>query len=190
MTGDGAGANRLGLTGAAIDLVFALGLAVLLLLATEPVGDAVPRPLVLLALFATPGVIALIGSLANRRSLLVGAALPLIPGAILSWSGVTLVFRVPAFVMLLGAITGAGSRDVRLFEVVLPVAISVLVLAAAIASLFVLTADECRSLPRGAGEACSSSAITVEGVAAGGALLLAALAVAALAAAQRIAAAR
>src|SRR6476469_2661360 len=92
-----------GLIGALTDIGAAIVLAVLLAFASDWSGDAAPRPLVVAALYATPGVIGLLGVLAQRPWLLLAGGLPLLPAAGLAASGATFVFLVPAVLMILGA---------------------------------------------------------------------------------------
>ena len=66
-----------GLIGALTDIAAAIVLAVLLALATDWTGDAAPRPIVVAALYGTPGVIALLGVIAQRPWLLLAGGLPL-----------------------------------------------------------------------------------------------------------------
>jgi hypothetical protein len=92
-----------GLIGALADIGFAIVLGSFLAINTNWQGDAAPRPLVIAVLFATPGVIALIGVLAERPWLLIAGSLPLFPAAGLSFTGATLVFLLPAALMVVGA---------------------------------------------------------------------------------------
>ena len=59
--------------------------------------------MVVAALYATPGVIGLLGVIAQRPWLLLAGGLPLLPAAGLSMSGATFVFLVPAVLMIVGA---------------------------------------------------------------------------------------
>jgi hypothetical protein len=174
------GLNRLALLGAALDLLLSVALTAILAVAARDETDAVPRQLVLFGLFAAPGVIGLLGALANRRSVLVGAALPLLPGAFLSWAFLTLPFVVPAILMVVGAMSGAPrpSRPISPAGVLTALVLAVLLTGAGVVSLLWLTANTCAQTVAPVGWACSSSAITVEGAAVGGVLILAALAIA------------
>lgn len=176
-----------GWIGALADLAVAVVLGVALVAITDGRGDAIPRPLVVAALFGTPGIIGLIGARAGRRSLLVAAGLPLIPGAVLSVA--TLIFVVPAGLMLAGAITVPRSSP-RSFatpgSVAMAVAISACVIVAGWAVLIGMTRASCGTDPDGT-EFCGTGQITPEGVIVAATLLLAALALAAAWARKRMA---
>ena len=58
------------------------------------------------AIWAGPGIVGLIGAAKRRREILVGAGLACLPLAVLSFSGVTLIFLAPAILLLY-----AGLRD-------------------------------------------------------------------------------
>jgi hypothetical protein len=163
--------ERLGRRGVVADLVLAAVLTGFLLITTDTGLDAVPRPLALLALYATPGIVAACGVMGRRRSLLLAAAIVLLPGSFLSMAGVTLVFLLP--LVLFAAAASQMTRDVRRFEGLADVvALAGLIVAAGIA-LLALTADTCATDPAAA--ACSSAALTIQGVAVELALLLAAV---------------
>lgn len=180
--------NRLALAGAIIDLLLSVGLTVVLLVAIRDETDAVPRQLVLFGLFAAPGVIGVLGALANRRSVIVGAALPLLPGAFLSWAGLTLAFLIPAILMLVGALAGTPkpAPPVRPVGALLALVLAALLVGAGVVSLLWLTANTCVQASRPIGWECSSSAITVDGVAAGAALVLVAVGIALVATVPRL----
>ena len=173
-----------GLLGALIQLVFAVVLGGFLSGITAPTGDAVPRPLVVFLLYAAPGLVALLGARSQRRSLLVAAALPLVPGSILSFSGVTLIFVLPAILMVAGAAgiarprVSSGASRIDGAGVGVAVSIAALLVAAGWAMLLGFTRDTCSS---GANDtaSCGSALISIEGIAVGLALQLAALALAA-----------
>jgi hypothetical protein len=170
----------LGFVGSVICLVFAAGLAAFLFAVTNSAGDAIPRPLVLAGLYATPGVVGLLGALARRRSLLVGAAIPLFPGALLSWAGVTLAFVLPGVLLIAGAAAipyRTRSLGARLLDVGQGALISLLILIAAWASLFGLARSGC--FPTAGGTTCGTGFISVEGVGVGLTSLVVAIAIAA-----------
>jgi hypothetical protein len=175
------------LVGAIVDLVFAAGLAAFLLAATNSAGDAIPRPLVIGALYGTPGVVGLLGVGGQSRSLLVGAAIPLFPGALLSWAGVTLVFVLPGVLMIAGAAAiPSKARQLRasLLPVVQGALISSLIVIATWASLFGLVRSGC--FETAGGTSCGSGFISVEGVAVGAGCLAAAIAMAAWTAFRKV----
>jgi len=157
----GAAGRTLGVAAVVADLVLALLLTAVLLAWTNVSLDAVPRPLALLALFATPGLIGAIGVRAQRRSLLLAAGFVLLPGSLLSFAGVTLVFAVPAVLFVAAAATMPRLTVPVGVEAIDLAACVELVFAAAVA-LFTLTANTCGTSD-GMSE-CGSGVLTVEGV--------------------------
>jgi hypothetical protein len=175
---------RLAAIGAALQILLAVALGIFLSIATDGPGDAVPRPLVVALLYSAPGVIAALGAIARRRSLLLVAALIAIPGARLSM--VTLIFVVPGALFLVGASTlprRQGSLGSNLVGTAGGVACLVLVLAAGWAVLIGLTRPACYSIPGGSG--CSSAAISPGGVTVAAVLLAFAVGLASLVAAAK-----
>jgi hypothetical protein len=169
-----------GLTGVFADLLLAGLLGAFLSVATEPTGDVVPRPIVLAVLYAVPGVIGLIGVRARRRWVLVAAALPLLPGSLLSFTGVTLVFIAPAALMLIGASdmrAEPGHRGNRALTAATAIFVAALVVAAGWAAVIGLTESGCVAIP--GGQTCSSAFVSVRGVLVASACLVAAVAIAA-----------
>lgn len=71
-----------------------------------------PRGIVLLAVYAVPGVIGLIGVAGARPALLVAAAVASTLGSFVAFSGVTLIFLVPAMLFLVGAVRIASEDAV------------------------------------------------------------------------------
>lgn len=63
-----------------------------------------PRGVVLLILFALPGVVGLIGTKAGRPSLLIAAAATSGVGAFVAFSGVSLIFLVPTVLFAFGTV--------------------------------------------------------------------------------------
>src|SRR4051795_12524437 len=180
-----------GLIGAMSDIGFAIVLGVLLAFATEWIGDALPRPLVIALLYATPGLIGLLGVVANRPWLLIAGALPLFPAAGLSLTGATLVFLLPAVLMTAGAVRMIGRPDVpptTLLHGVAAVAITVLVLVAGWSVLIGMTEYVCS--PIAGGQSCTSGAISVGGLLVAAGCLVAALAIAVVGAGGRLKARR
>lgn len=101
----------LGRLGALTQITFAVAICFFSLFNRQP--DFVPRWTVLLVVYSMPGVIAFVGLRARRPWLLVAAALASAIGSILAFSGVTLIFVVPAVLMLAGAVrlAASGGRD-------------------------------------------------------------------------------
>jgi hypothetical protein len=171
---------KLALYGAAIDLLLAAVLGVFLASVTNGPGDAIPRPLVIAILFAVPGVIAALGAAGHRRGLLIAAAVILIPGSVLSWALVTLIFVFPAAMFVAAAARMPKAPQTlasRLTGFGLALGVLALVLAAGWALLLGLTDEACFSIPGGSG--CGSGLLSFRGavvaaVLAGLAILLAA----------------
>lgn len=157
---------NLGFAGGVTDLVLAgMFAALVAFLGSTPLPspDAILRPFAMGVLYATPGIIGLIGTYGRRRSLLIGAALPLFPGAILSWSGVTLLFLVPAGLLLAAAAVAPASSAPRALGLgaIRSTVVAGLILAAGWAALFGFTEQRCVFIS--GGTSCSSAAVTVEG---------------------------
>lgn len=70
--------------------------------------EAVPRGLAIGLLYAVPAVIGALGAIGSRRSVLGAAAIASTVGSVLAFSGVTLIFLVPA-VLFAGAAGATGS---------------------------------------------------------------------------------
>ena len=166
---------NIGLLGAVLGLILAAILGVFLVLATDTSGDAVPRPLILAVLFATPGVIGLLGSLRGEPALLAAAAAPLFPGALLSFGGVTLPFLLAALLMLIGAlqIRRADTLHRTLSGAVRATGIAALIVIGGWATLIGMTEPGCVPIPHG--QYCSSAFISTRGVITGGLCLVIAL---------------
>jgi hypothetical protein len=152
---------RLGRLAVTADVMLAAILTVFLAGATDSDGDVVPRPVLLLLLYATPGIVGAIGVVERRRSLLFAAGAALLPGSLLSFAGVTLVFVIPAVLSWAAAAAMSrpdrGSRLAELLEVVVELA---LMLGAAIA-LFSTTTEGCTA----DGSVCGSGFLSWTGVA-------------------------
>lgn len=106
----------------------------------------VPRGAALLVVFALPGLVGLIGVGARRPALLVAAGLVSTFGAFIAFSGVTLIFLIPALLFFAGAarlagapVAGAARERAAsgLVQVVLAAAIVVLLLGAGASTLLV-----------------------------------------------------
>jgi hypothetical protein len=160
----GHSAAKLALSGAALDIVLAATLGVFLASATSGPGDAVPRPLVIAILFSVPGVIAALGAVGHRRGLLIASAAILIPGSVLSFALVTLIFIFPAAMFVAAAARMPHAHQTlvsRLAGFGLALGVLALVLAAAWALLLGLTDEACFSVPGGSG--CGSGLISFRG---------------------------
>jgi hypothetical protein len=93
--------RKVGLLAAAMAAVCAAGLGLLAASNQSPGLPAeVPWPVVFGALLITPALIGGLGAVSGRRTLLVGAGLLYVAQSVLSFSGVTLVFLVPALIFL------------------------------------------------------------------------------------------
>lgn len=90
-------------------VIFAALLGGVSALASGPEPGFMPRWAVLFIVFALPGVVGLIGTQAQRPSLLVAAGVSSAVGAVVAFSGVTLIFLVPAVLFLYGAIRLSSS---------------------------------------------------------------------------------
>ena len=83
-------------------IVFAALIAGVAAFSFEP--GFVPRSVVLFVAFAMPGVVGLIGTAARRPALLLAAGTTSAVGAFIAFSGVTLIFLVPAALFFAAAI--------------------------------------------------------------------------------------
>ena len=72
--------------------------------------QVVPRPLLLIALGLLPATIAAIGALRRSRPVLIAAGLLCLGQALISFSGVTIPFIVPAFLLLAIGIQDSGTE--------------------------------------------------------------------------------
>jgi hypothetical protein len=112
----------------------------------------VPRGLVLLVAFSLPGVVGYLGTMARRPALLVAAGVTSAIGAFIAFSGVTLIFLIPALLFLAGAVrlglapagSGRGGLLANVVQVGIAAAIVVLVLGAG-ASGLLITDEGCWS---------------------------------------------
>ena len=154
--------------------------------------------------FAVPGLVGWLGIERRRPALLVAAALASFVGAFVAFSGVTLIFQVPALLLLVSAVRVQATDPPRAHVAILPAvlqavaacAIAALLLGAA-ASALLLTDDACwveypagiepriQAVPYATGEvsvptgatsiSCSSGVISVRGVGLAGVLWAGAL---------------
>lgn len=168
-----------GLIGAMSDIGLSVVLGIFLAVNTDWSGDAAPRPLVVGILYATPGLIALLGVLAERPWLLIAGSLPLFPAAGLSDSGATLVFLLPAALMTLGAMRMINLPNIPRMtaaNVASAIGITLLVLLAGWSVLIGLTEPACHTVA--GGQACGSGYISINGLVVAAGCLLAAVAIA------------
>jgi hypothetical protein len=94
-----------------------LVLATVLALASTALGGAgsaepgfAPRPLVLLATFAAPGVVGWLGASRRRPALLVASSIATLVGSFVAFSGITFIFLFPALLFALGAVQMEATR--------------------------------------------------------------------------------
>ncbi len=101
--------RRMGLVAAALISVYGLFVAVLpLILYDDPRPPwSAYRPVSLFGLFAVPAVVAAIGAIWARRSLLVAAGVVCLLQSLIAFSGVTVGFMIPAILLLA---LGGGER--------------------------------------------------------------------------------
>lgn len=97
----------LGRLGSITQLTFALLVGTVASLHFEP-GFA-PRGIVVLVLYALPGLVGLLGVATRRPALLLAACVASAAGAFVAFSGVTLIFLVPALLFLVAAARLAGA---------------------------------------------------------------------------------
>ena len=170
----------LGVLGAALDLILAAALGAFLWFATSVSGDAIPRPLILAALYATPGLIALVATRGGRPALLAAGGVALIPASFLSFAGVTLPFLIPALLMLIGAArmrVNPGMWKVSLGDLLVGALVVMLIVGGGWATLIGLTEPSC--VATADGEHCSSAYVSVRGLLVGAACIAGALTLAA-----------
>jgi len=114
-------------------------------LGNEP--DFVPRGLILFLAFGVPGLVGIVGAERRQRALLIAAAVTSFLGSFVAFSGVSLIFLVPAMLFAAGAaaIRGVPSGEgptvgTRLVEIGAAVTIVVLLVTAGLAALLVTDA--------------------------------------------------
>ena len=109
--------RRLGLGAAAIIAGYALVVAAISAAVTaDEFGppQAVPRPLLLAALLMLPAAVAAIGAIRRSRPMLLAAGALCLAQSFIAFSGVTIPFVVPAFLLLAIGIQGSGLEHPRL----------------------------------------------------------------------------
>jgi hypothetical protein len=133
-------ATALARLGAAVQLLLAAMLGTVSTLAGGNTPEPFPRGVALGLVYAMPAAVGYMGAVKGSRSLLVAAAIVQLPGSILSWSGITLLFLVPA--ILFGAAAVALSRSSgrgapSLGGVVVTALVAALILGAGLAVIFI-----------------------------------------------------
>jgi hypothetical protein len=152
---------RLGRLAVVAQLVLTGLLTALLLGMSHPSLDVVSRPLALALLYATPGVVGALGVVGRRRSFLFAAGIVLVPGSILSFTGVTLIFVLQlALFWAAGVGMGPPARGPSVAaELTELIVLAGLILASGLA-LFTLSGSGCND----SGSICTSSFLTLKGV--------------------------
>ena len=92
----------------ATQIIFAILISGFSLFQFEP--GFLPRGVVLIGVFAAPGVVGLIGVRARRPALLVAAGLTSAVGSFIAFSGVSLIFLIPSVLFLVGAVRLASGN--------------------------------------------------------------------------------
>lgn len=192
--------ERFGRLGAAVQVTFAAIIGIPSWLAANDSPEFLPRGVVLFFVYALPGAVAWIGATRGSRALVGAAALGDIPGSILAFSGVTLVFLIPA-ILLGAAALRMPPRTISACRAALGAGVAALeaafMIGAGLAMLFItrplcwittqtqagrtvriVPTIEGTELFADQGGGCTSAAITLEGVAIGLLLGLIALAIA------------
>jgi hypothetical protein len=103
--------NFAGRLGSVTQLTFAAILGAVASLAAEP--GFIPRGAVLFGVFSLPGLVGLLGTSARRPALLLAAGVTSTLGSFIAFSGVSLIFLMPALLMLAGAISIAATGRER-----------------------------------------------------------------------------
>lgn len=197
--GRGTFAARLG---AITQVLFAGILGIVASFGFEP--GFLPRGVVLFLVFAIPGLVSWLGVERRRPALLVAAGLTSFVGAFVAFSGVTLIFLLPALLLIAGAVRVQATAPPTVRASILSALGRGLAACAIVAMLvgggaaaLLLTDDACwveyqvasgpriqilpystgeMTVPPGAtGMSCSTGIISAQGVALGGALWLGAL---------------
>jgi len=136
-----------GLVGAAVQVILAAVLGGIASGASDFPNppETVPRGLAIGLLYAVPAVIGALGAIGGRRSVLGAAAVASTVGSVVAFSGVTLIFLVPAlvFAAAAGAIGSAPSTPSRPFwrlALFTALAVPVVILAVLRLGIFVIPA--------------------------------------------------
>jgi hypothetical protein len=139
--------RAMGLVGAAVQLILAAVLGGVAIGASDFPNppEAVPRGLAIGLPYAVPALIGTLGAIGGRRLVLGAAAFASTVGSVLAFSGVTLIFLVPAL-LFAGAASGTGSapltpsRPFWRFALFTALAVLVVVLAVLRLGIFVIPA--------------------------------------------------
>ena len=166
--------------------------------------QAVPRPILLVVLLMLPAALAAIGALEGSRPVLVAAGVLCLAQSLIAFSGVTIPFIVPGF--LLVAVGSRGSTIETTWRAAIAGVVIVILGIGALAAPFALTQTTCWVARAGAdgtviytqtaatstdsgslelgdlASGCGSGELTVEGVGLAGVLGIGAIALAAVAA--------
>jgi hypothetical protein len=182
-----------------VQVLFALLIGGVSALASQSSPDFLPRGQVLLAIYALPGIVGLLGVTQRRPALLLAAAAASAVGSVLAFSGVTLIFLVPAVLFLVGAVrlasTESGSPGRGVAGVLAGAGIAATLIALMIgagASAFLVTDERCwttyetpggiryepapwstgeMEVPQGAlSSSCSTGVLSARGIGLGGLL--------------------
>lgn len=111
----GQGRRRTGLSPGRLasmtQVLFAGLLAIVASFAAEP--GFLPRGVVIFLVFAIPALVGWLGAVRSRPALMIGAGLTSFVGAFMAFSGVTLIFLIPALLFVFGAVQVQGSSRAR-----------------------------------------------------------------------------
>src|SRR5213593_383457 len=92
----------LGRLASTTQFVFAGLLAVIA--SADPEPGFLPRGVVIFLVFSIPALVGWLGAARSRPALLIGAGLTSFVGAFIAFSGVTLIFLIPALLFVFGAV--------------------------------------------------------------------------------------
>ena len=204
----------IGRLGSLTQLIFAVLLGAVPLISglanATPTPDIVPRGLVIWALFSLPGLVGLVALREQRPALLLASGAASVLGSFLAFSLVTLIFLVPATLLVIAGLRLEGRRFVAgdraisvggLVQVGIAVGVFVLIVGAGISALLTMnsgcwttyrtpTGVRTELAPYSTGEmtvpegaessGCTNGLLSARGVGLGGILGLSALALAAM----------
>ena len=133
-----------------VQITFAALLGGVSALAGGDSPEFLSRGVVLFVVYALPGVVGLLGVAGRRPALLLAAGAASTVGSVLAFSGVTLIFLVPAILFFYGAVrlasvapaAGSGSAFGILAGSVLAAVLTVLMIGAG-ASALLVTDEQC-----------------------------------------------
>ena len=165
--------------------------------------QVVPRPLLLVVLLMLPAALAAIGALEGSRPVVVAAGVLCLAQSFIAFSGVTIPFIVPGFLLL--AVRSKGSTIDTTWRAAIAGVVIVIIGIGALAAPFALTQTTCWVARAGAdgtviytqtpatdtnsgalelgdlGSGCGSGELTLEGVGLGGLFAMGAIGLAAIA---------